>query len=114
MNTRDFRVDVDIFRWSLGDCTNGGVTAHHGRAVLIGPDTEVPASPGAIPVLVLERGRGGREWIAVPVERDPAKTIGPMFGGNFIYSSDARFPSQQPIHVHDRFETPEEYARNCD
>ena len=27
-----------------------------------------------------------------------------MFGGNFIYTSDSRFPSRAPIQVHDRVE----------
>jgi hypothetical protein len=28
------------------------------------------------------------------------------FGGNFVWTSDGRFPSKYPIPVHDRFETP--------
>ena len=30
----------------------------------------------------------------------------PMFGGNFVYSSDSRFPSDAPIKIHDRIEVP--------
>jgi hypothetical protein len=29
---------------------------------------------------------------------------GPMFGGNFISSSDSRFPFHYPLPIHDRFE----------
>ena len=32
-----------------------------------------------------------------------------MFGGNFVYTSDSRFPSDYPIPIHDRFETQEQY-----
>jgi hypothetical protein len=28
-----------------------------------------------------------------------------MFGGNFVYTSDSRFPSNSPIAVHDRVES---------
>ena len=35
--------------------------------------------------------------------------LGPMFGGNFIYSSDSRFPSDSPIKVFDRFESQKLY-----
>jgi len=27
-----------------------------------------------------------------------------MFGGNFIYTSDSRFPNKYPIAIHDRYE----------
>jgi hypothetical protein len=37
---------------------------------------------------------------------EPAGLEGTSFGGNFIFSSDGRFPSKYPIPVHDRVETP--------
>lgn len=52
--------------------------------------------------------------IAVPAGFKRGRTynlLGPMFGGQFIYSSDSRFPSDQPIHIHDRFETQAQYDR---
>ena len=39
---------------------------------------------------------------AVPVVQ-PSGMAGPMFGGNFVYSSDSRLP-REPIPVHDRYE----------
>lgn len=52
---------------------------------------------------------------AEPIDQ-PSGMVGPMFGGNFCYSSDSRFREicQYPIPIHDRFETVEAYARNCD
>jgi hypothetical protein len=37
--------------------------------------------------------------------RREGKTVGPMFGGNFVYTSDSRFPNKYPIPVHDRWES---------
>ena len=45
---------------------------------------------------------------AVPI-KTPKGMVGPMFGGNFIYSSDSRFPYKYPVPIHDRFETQEIY-----
>jgi len=39
-----------------------------------------------------------------PLDEDGKPRRGGMFGGNFIESSDSRFPVQAPIPVHDRFE----------
>jgi hypothetical protein len=33
-----------------------------------------------------------------------------MFGGNFIYTSDSRFPTKEPIKIFDRVETAEQSA----
>jgi hypothetical protein len=91
------------------DCTNGGITSGKTKAILCGHGIpEVFESNENTPALKIEPGNGGRKLIAVPVEQ-PSDQCGPMFGGNFVYSSDSRFPSDQPIHVHDRFETWEDY-----
>lgn len=39
----------------------------------------------------------------------PGNAVGPMFGGNFVYSSDSRFPFDYPLGIHDRFESQEAY-----
>lgn len=90
------------------DCTNNGITSGKTQAILVGPDIDrVFEADGEAPALELRPGRGRREWIAVPYG---CKEAYPMFGGHFIYTSDSRFPGNgQPIHVHDRFETAEEY-----
>ena len=84
------------------DCTNNGVTSGKTHAVLIWPDGPKLVAPTEdLPVLELRYGRGGRRFIAIPYGWADDY---PMFGGHFIYSSDGRFPSDQPIHVHDRKE----------
>ena len=96
--------------------TTAPVLCHHTQAVLV--DAEGPFEPRP------EKGQPGlrlvvrcRDYICAeltPEEEqcrgiDRTQLCGPMFGGAFIWSSDSRFPSRQPIPVHDRYETPERY-----
>jgi hypothetical protein len=98
---------VHVLR-SVGDCTNGGVTTRYEKFVLVGEGVaEIFAPSEDAPELQL--GRRGDYIYAVPTEEPKGSHMGPMSGGNFIYTSDSRFPSRQPIAVHDRFETPEQY-----
>ena len=91
------------------DCTNHGVTSGKTKAIIYGPGIpEIFESDEETPALKIVPGYGTREFMAVP-EIQPAGGMGPMFGGHFVYTSDSRFPAGQPIHVHDRFETPEQY-----
>jgi hypothetical protein len=96
------------------DSTNGGQTVLYSRFVLTGgPDVheavEGPFQPNArAPRLELRWDNGTYKAVVVsdPKLQD-GKYAGPMFGGNFIYASDSRFPCQYPIPVHDRFELAE-------
>lgn len=91
----------------LGDGTGGGVTSAADTAYLINygdPDPRLPEGYANICVLVLMRSRYGN-LIAVPTaDKWPMQASGPMFGGNFVYSHDSRFPGMNPIPVYDRFE----------
>lgn len=96
-----------VYRNPLGDCTNGGVTSKHAQVVLLG--AEGPFEPTAdAPALHVGAWKG--QLIALPVKPmryasgECFSLDGWMFGGNFIYSSDSRFPSGQPIKVFDRRE----------
>ena len=42
--------------------------------------------------------------VARPINEDGTVRQGGMMGGNYITSSDSRFPTTAPIPVHDRFE----------
>ena len=99
---------VTVYRSAeFGDTSNGGISARFARVILIGPGfPELFEPTDDAPALYLEE-RCGRS-IAVPGER-PAGVNGPMFGGSFVWSSDARFRrvSESPIPVHDRFEPPQ-------
>jgi len=106
-------IRAEVFRWTLGDCTNGGVTSRVNAVVLLGETEPVPTRTAPVVYLRLVRRWAGtpREYLhAEPIEQ-PKDCVGPMMGGNFIYSSDSHFPSRYPIPVHDRFETPEQYEK---
>jgi hypothetical protein len=91
------------------NCTNGGITSKHSQFVLTGegmPEIFEPSTDRA-PELKLVKWYGF--FKAVPVEIPP-NMCGPMFGGNFVYTSDGRFSDvtdNHPVPVHDRFETQE-------
>jgi len=95
---------VNVYRAKGYGCTNG-VTSTHDIVLLVGKDVpEVSEGDGVfLPILKLvKRNIFGREHIhAEPLEVPQGNR---MFGGNFIYTSDSRFPSQYPIPVHDRVE----------
>jgi hypothetical protein len=104
---------VDTFRsFDRGrviDCTNGGLSARHDSFILTGAVVEGPFEPREdTPELVVTEGPG-RSLRAVPRCLLDSKTW-VMFGGNFVYSSDSRFPSDQPIKIFDRTETAEQSA----
>jgi hypothetical protein len=96
-----------VYRSPLGDATNNGLTSKHTSFVLVGHGVSGPfeANDDA-PALHLHSFRG--QLIAVPEQiggqlgTDYLK--GWMFGGNFIYTSDSRFPADAPIKVFDRRE----------
>ena len=103
---------------SFGDCTAGGMSSRVDKFVLVGEneDCDVFEADENSPALKLVRREAGtkREYLhAEPLETPDGK-LGPMMGGNFIYSSDSRFPSRYPIPIHDRFETQEQYDSHWD
>ena len=114
---------VNILRSDLGDCTNDGVTSplrSKGKRIVLAhemisgghPMHNIDKMADELIVLLAKQHFGG--WIAIPF-RKPSDdhTIGPMFGGNYVVTSDSRFSEtfgRRPIPVHDRFETPEHYA----
>lgn len=105
-------LSVDIYRSGPdSDSTNGGVTGKAKGAILVDPDIdEIFESDENHPALKInKRFLFGRDYLSAEPLEDKAGLIGPMFGGNFIYTSDSRFPSDYPIPVHDRYETQEQY-----
>lgn len=115
---------VNVYRDASigGDCTNDGITSKIDRAILVGDGIpEVFATRDGLPALRLVKRTFGKNpyFHAEPVD-DPraadGKHVGPMAGGNFVYSCDSRFRSicKYPIPVHDRYEDHELYKSNCD
>ncbi|MEQ9587308.1 MAG: hypothetical protein RJS97_05100 [Parvibaculaceae bacterium] len=107
---------VHIYKSSLGDCSNGGVSARCQSAILVGPDIpEIHSASDERPALTLlplrnmngfcadRKKPDGAGLKAVPVHHEHGHKR-PMSGGCFIYTSDDRFPSNCPIPLFDRFE----------
>lgn len=106
---------VYVYRNGSADCTAGGITSNVDMIIIVGEGIEGPfeVDPGEACLELRKKNVGGDEYLyAVPVDgRDTAGMVGPMFGGNFVYSSDSRFRRvcKYPIPVHDRWETQELY-----
>ena len=104
-----------IYRDSLGDCTNNGITATRDTCTLFWDCEPAEAltyceEKGLNPaecLIVDDSPSCGREYRkAVPLKEKGRGYVGPMFGGNYI---ECRDYFDYPIPVHDRYETWEEY-----
>lgn len=97
---------VTVFKANY-DCTANGISSKLDRLILIG-DGVVELFGGnednSNVVKLVRRKIGNREYLHCEPLEKPIGKNGPMFGGNFIYTSDSRFPNDYPISIHDRFE----------
>lgn len=108
---------VFVYRKPDGvDCTAGGITSKEKNLKLVGPNVCGPfdVKPGEVYLeLEMRNVGGGKKYLTAYPMVDGHRQYGDdgvtMFGGNFIYSCDDRFPSDYPIPVHDRFENWETY-----
>lgn len=99
-------IRADVFRCNrMADCTNGGISSSY-DSLRIWSDFDVNAPPDAVVIVTdfpcgeLERVRAVPAWNV----RGPGQNWA-MFGGNFLYSCDSRFPGGGfAIPIHDRFE----------
>lgn len=107
---------IDIYHTPSGDFTNGGVSASATTGFVVNLDGGLNTPIDGAALLMVVPGAGRRAKILVPAalvdgEYVPLQvpgSIGPMFGGNFGYTSDSRFGGAA-IHIHDRFETAAQY-----
>lgn len=91
-----------IYKNPLGECTNGGVSSKHKRAVVTGfgmPEIFEVGDDSCL--LELVQRRDGTYYA-----KPKGETRWTMFGGNFVWSSDSRFRRicEAPIAIHDRIE----------
>ena len=85
------------------DCTNGGVSSRYHAVVLVGNDVEGPfEAEGRENVLQLIYRARYKDFIAAPLDYGQGRHY--MFGGNFLYSSDSRWPVSYPVKIFDRLE----------
>ena len=106
---------VFVLRSTLGDCTNGGVTSNCNSFILTDEENP-PSDVNGTPVLkIVRRMFGQEEYVHAEPVFQPTGLVGPMAGGNFVYTSDSRYRigvASYPIAVHDRFETVQMYRDN--
>jgi hypothetical protein len=114
---KGMRVSILVDK-DTGDCTNGGITSRVKSCIVVGPGIPEIFEAGSGDV-VLQLIPWFGYFKAVPIAFgiwgywDLEKMIGPMFGGNYITTSDSRFKEvcPHPVPVHDRYETQEQYDR---
>ena len=95
-------LSAHIYRWNIGDCSNGGISGKVDQVVIVNAEGPDLGWEGVPRVAIVHRER--YPAIAVPVDEDEKPLPGAMAGGAFIYSQDSRFPFDGPISLHDRFE----------
>ena len=80
---------VDIYtNESYKGCSNGGISEHHTKAILVGEGIPELSGGHELPRLKLNKGYIIGHVFAEPLE---AQTHQYMAGGAFVYSSDGRF-----------------------
>jgi hypothetical protein len=81
---------VEVYKWSLGDCTNGGVSSKHNRLCITNMEGPFEPSDDAPAAMLMQHPSVKTHCYIVPQELiDSGKWF--MAGGNFAYSSDSRF-----------------------
>ena len=105
---------VWVYRWGLEDCSMDGITSkNHWLTACWNEENlfELPKDFGDSDIVIKADFVCNRKTLrAFVIDKDTKEVKkGGMDGGNFIYSSDSRFPHfegefSSPISVHDRFE----------
>jgi len=99
------KINTFVYRNTLGDCTANGLTGRMDMLDLYSDVTEqeVADLPNDALILIKRELFGKQAWYALPIDLYKSKRHS-MAGGNFVYTSDSRFPAKLPISVHDRVE----------
>lgn len=108
VNEKVFGLVCSVYRKSNKiDCSNRGNSSKTDLVVITGDgvDCEVFEASGDSPhyIIIKDMCAGCERIRAIPKELVDSDRW-TMFGGNFLYTSDSRFPSNAPIAIHDRVE----------
>ena len=99
---------VTVYKMPDCDCTNKGMSHDKTQLILIGEGIpEIFEGDETNTVVLVERNLksfDGKYLHVEPVNYDNDHKPWFMAGGNFIYTSDSRFPNKYPISIHDRVE----------
>ena len=113
-------ISLEVFRNSLGDCSNGGISSRYSEVLIECKDGYIEIDENNLPenfCKVVERDLGFETYLHIEPYNSPDKgCIGWMAGGCFCSTSDSRFSriSKYPLALHDRQETQELYDRMSD
>ncbi len=95
---------IEVYRSTGIDCSNNGISEMFDNLTLIGDGIEGPFEPNEErPAVTVAYIRNHPFLTACDSEGKPLPGH-KMFGGNFAYTSDSRFPSDFPLGIHDRIE----------
>lgn len=104
-------IPVSIFEDKrLGNSSNHGISERYNEILLLHPDGFIEVdmeNPPENLCTVMQREVMGRVDVYVRPIKEP-EGIGWMYGGTLVYSSDSRF-GHNPLRLHDRQETQEQY-----
>ena len=96
---------IYIFKDSLGDCTNGGISANREELTLIGKGVSGPFEPTLErPAVCLGEKGGVTNLVPACPETGKPEPGWYSYGGNIASCSDGRFPHDYPLKIHDRKE----------
>jgi hypothetical protein len=104
---------IYVYRNSLGDCTNNGLSSKFDSLLLIHEEGFIDIDENNPPenlVKVVTRNLYDGVYKHIEPYKKATK-VGYMHGGNYAETSDSRFSkiSKYPLAIHDRQETQEEY-----
>lgn len=107
-------IGLGVYR-SGRDCTNGGISSRYEQIYILHEkgymNIDLDNPPENL-MVIKEKKLGEKTYKYLePLKECPSDRAGYMMGGNFAYSSDARFDdiNKYPLPIHDRSETWEEY-----
>lgn len=100
----------EVYKWSLGDCTNCGISSKNNQLFLVWDDVIYPDEIDGVPtVKMISRdifspvlGKTTQYLHVEPVKVIPG--LDAMAGGNILFSLDSRFPAAHALPIHDRYE----------
>lgn len=104
-------LSVDVYKFPLGDCTNGGVSGKYGKLLIPCDDgnetVDLDNPPENFCVIEKRILWGEKHYYIVPYAlKQSGKRV--MMGGNFAFTSHSCFKecaeSWQPLPIHDRVE----------
>ena len=109
-------ISVNIFKSRGGDCSNGGISSKFNEVLIACDegwiDIDENNPPENLCKVVQRELWGERHWYVEPCADKPRGSVGYMYGGCIIDSSDARWDRMSggiPLHLHDRCESQELY-----